>query len=853
MPRNNARADPRFKKAVEFSLKHPTLTVPDAMKLADFSRRDQACRAKRMMVYRELDKAKSKQGKGNAFVTLPPQSVTISRSCGERGTLSSVTMSQSNTSPPAAVAIKKPRATVKAAQLRQAKAAQKKKEHNAAFKRATIMYDCERKKGDGGMSARAVVELIRFDTHVQLCARTIQKKVKEGEIGVSPLRRGPKGNIPDRHYNNLCMAFKSFVTINQLNGNVRVLSQKRLWPLVKKVIYGEADFDGRELVRRVLRDTGIELSVIKSYNAEDRRIRWTNEDNINMWFENWENDLVELGFAWRDETTRKVHIPDEMLRLIVNFDETCLSLCGATTNRGGRPEALIYDPRFPMVGKATSKSSLTTTMITGSTAAGEALPPHIQFATKAKTPDAMRLDFDVVEHVPQVLGRFGCEEERAWPVAFGQNEKGGMNDEEFEKYLMNSIVPLFPHAKDKKGHRVMLKVDSGPGRLSLKLLAKLRLQGFILYPCVPNTTHVTQETDQCYGPFKTQFLSNLDLIVDARLLLKKSLSLQPKFVGLPLFGGVDHETELQVELGAFQKGFTRSKCLAAWKKVGAATAEGVTRACLNNKQVMMSLGGNEDENSRTRWSIQNANDLAIHALTQGGYDAQWLKATLEEKREEERQITQPNTVERRQALVNVRTHGGRFHVTGGMHVTSDDFFISHEIGTNRSVREAEEKDKKRRLQLQTTEEKALAIIAQGKSVDMLTVTELDTLLAWHQAAKIKGAKRVDKLEQWKKILSDEQQPPEYERWTEEDDERLLALQRTNIDIKDTQYGRELALKERELEAAAEKMSREKRDALRRKFDEMDAEDALNTLASVASERAQVTTSADGEIGAVYSI
>jgi len=42
---------------------------------------------------------------------------------------------------------------------------------------------------------------------------------------------------------------------------------------VKKVIYGEQDFDGRKLVRRVLRDTGLELSKIKSQNAEDRRIR----------------------------------------------------------------------------------------------------------------------------------------------------------------------------------------------------------------------------------------------------------------------------------------------------------------------------------------------------------------------------------------------------------------------------------------------------------------------------------------------------------------------------------------------------------------------------------------------------
>ena len=73
----------------------------------------------------------------------------------------------------------------------------------------------------------------------------------------------------------------------------------------------------------------------------------------------------------------------------------------------------------------------------------------------------------------------------------------------------------------------------------MNLLVKLRLLGFVLYPGVPNTTHVTQEMDQNYGPFKTQFLSNLDLIVDARLMLKKSLSLQQKFVGLPLFGGVD--------------------------------------------------------------------------------------------------------------------------------------------------------------------------------------------------------------------------------------------------------------------------------------------------------------------------
>ena len=190
------------------------------------------------------------------------------------------------------------------------------------------------------------------------------------------------------------------------------LSQKRLAPLVKKVIYGKQhDAGGRALARSVLHNTATDLRRIKSCNAEDSHICWTNHKNITMWFDNWEHDLVELRFAFRDETTGKVHIPEQMLRLIGNFDKTNLSLCGATTNPGGQLEALIYDPRFPMVGKATSKSSLSSAMITGSTAASKPFPPHIQFMTKAKSTEMMRLDFDVVEHLPQVLGQFGCEEE----------------------------------------------------------------------------------------------------------------------------------------------------------------------------------------------------------------------------------------------------------------------------------------------------------------------------------------------------------------------------------------------------------------------------------------------------------
>ena len=184
-----------------------------------------------------------------------------------------------------------------------------------------------------------------------------------------------------------------------------------------------------------------------------------------------------------------------------------------------------------------------------------------------------------MEFVPHLLGKFGCDEVHACPVSFRHNKKRGMDEKEFAKYLLNFIVPLFPNAKDKPGHRVLLKVDSGPGRMNLKLLTKLRLLGFVLYPCVPNTTHVMHKLDQNNSPFKTQFLCNLDLIVDARLEANKSLSSQPKFVGLPLFGGIVPESECNIKVSAFQKTFSRIKMSHSICK-GWRRDEGGSHTCL---------------------------------------------------------------------------------------------------------------------------------------------------------------------------------------------------------------------------------------------------------------------------------
>jgi hypothetical protein len=55
---------------------------------------------------------------------------------------------------------------------------------------------------------------------------------------------------------------------------------------------------------------------------------------------------------------------------------------------------------LPQVEQATYKSSLTTTMITGSNASGDPIPPHLQFQSTAKAKEAIKLQYNVTDHIP---------------------------------------------------------------------------------------------------------------------------------------------------------------------------------------------------------------------------------------------------------------------------------------------------------------------------------------------------------------------------------------------------------------------------------------------------------------------
>jgi hypothetical protein len=177
----------------------------------------------------------------------------------------------------------------------------------------------------------------------------------------------------------------------------------------------------------------------------------------------------------------------------------------------------FHDRHFPLTQRPAAKSSLSCTGIFGSNAAEESVPIHSQLPMVASTKDREKLRFDFLRHISSTRGRFGCEEERVWPCMIGLNEKGGMNDEEFDKYIDNSIVPHYPDLEDMLGKRVLPKVDSGPGRngSGRDMLNKARFRGVYLFPGLPNATSMQQEPDMNCGLFKSVVRSNLKNIATA--------------------------------------------------------------------------------------------------------------------------------------------------------------------------------------------------------------------------------------------------------------------------------------------------------------------------------------------------
>ena len=136
------------------------------------------------------------------------------------------------------------------------------------------------------------------------------------------------------------------------------LSQLTRWMRVQGIIVGQRSYqklqksfnigtnEATKLFNCIVRDTAIDINAEKLKCAEDCGICWTTFQNLDLWFHSWEVFVVEYDFATINMNGELI-FDKKVKNRIANLDETCLSLDGSNSNRGGQPTVAYYNVRFP--------------------------------------------------------------------------------------------------------------------------------------------------------------------------------------------------------------------------------------------------------------------------------------------------------------------------------------------------------------------------------------------------------------------------------------------------------------------------------------------------------------------------
>jgi hypothetical protein len=354
------------------------VNVPMAMILAGFPKKETTNETVRQMIHHRLEavlQAKQSTPPAAAVRIITSDSTDLSPLTGEDDDPPLTTMSTTTTTTTGPThpkpKRKQIRSTASAIQQRRVDHIAAKRHKSDVHKAAVRLFYSEKQKPDG-MSIRQVHEHITAKYKTCPSIATISHYAsKEELINASPVKMGPTGHILAMTYKFLCQAYKSLVPINQMNACAGDNSRAKLIPMFSRTL-NISTVQATGILNRVIRDTVTDIHADWLNCAEDCHIRWTTFQNLDLWFDSWEKCVVEYGFTTINPDG-SLYFPDEMKARIINMDKTCLSLDGSNSNRGGHPTVTYYDVRFSQLGKATSKSALSTMMI--SSQLGH--PPHL--------------------------------------------------------------------------------------------------------------------------------------------------------------------------------------------------------------------------------------------------------------------------------------------------------------------------------------------------------------------------------------------------------------------------------------------------------------------------------------------
>ena len=694
---------------------------------------------------------------------------------------------------------KKSRRSSKEVQRQNAVVAAGKSRNSTAMKVATRLIQRSINLPDKHPAKQSINEIVRKANeryNSNISAKTAARYVRQGIIGQSPLKRGPVGPFPKPIFAALKGAFVTYLKLEQAHSR-KQSNIKQMSKLVNATV-NKAGFEKTrdDLTRKLQRETADQFEVGKANVMEQRRVQWTTSYNLNVWFSTWKDTLIELGFA-REKEAGDVGVKGELvffdgqLKRIINFDETDGSIDDTTGQRGGRPPMTFHAPDLAGGATAVNKSGYSSTIICGSNAAGEPLPPHFQLKTMAQTNEKQRMSVEWFASTKNIIAQFGHQSERELSCTFGMNEKAGMNATELDKYIENSILPLYPDIEDTPLKRVIMKADSGPGRMNVDMLARLRLHGLYMVPEVPNTTGATQETDQNYGPFKSGFRSNIRLLSQARF--DQKLSLHVTDLPLLVFGGTCSKTGVQLP-DTFNSAFSVEANLACWKKCGAVP---LTRSPLLSNNVRHEVpmgaaaalveGTDEDPAVQQLRRLEEMNHFHCDYLSMNGFDGSQLRLNAP-RRQTYVAVTAPHSKERVKAIKDAKTAGQLFFATGGKHINTDEFFKAREMKKREeAIAKMEEAKKQRGLYCKEQKGAVLLLRKKGEltaeTEREFTLPEIKTLLKWKKVKPTSSKKR-DMVDAY--IAAPK--PKIQKIWSRFEEEELQKLKAEDIPLQETAIG-----------------------------------------------------------------
>jgi len=653
-----------------------------------------------------------------------------------------------------------------------------------AYMEAYGLYKSERVK-NLGLSSQKVADLMGNKYGVMVAPTTVRMMVQQGR----PILQSTsyQGKFSRDEYNVLKGAFVSMITLHQAG------PENEISPTVMKAaLFNLLSADptakqscGKNLFERLRKDCASVLNADKEYFVELARKQWMNNWNMNTWFDAFKDFVVSNGFATDDEERdvdgnliSEVTFSEEQKERIINLDETKISEDGSDGGIGGRP-SMIISSAGPRTGTAVNKSCNSSTLIGAVTARGSVLPPHIQFSSDAKDDENKQVRTGWILNLPRGFGKFGNETWRDdYAATIGCNEKGGMDSEEFLKYLESNVIPLYPDAEDVPGKRVLIKCDSGPGRLDVMTLVMLRLKGFYLFPTVPNATSVMQECDLLYGLFKSMVRANLQQLLNERIKAKRPARICRHDLGV-IVNGRKAKGGLSALPSPFMTAFSTEKVISSWNKVGACP---LNRNCLHDPKVQrVIIEGSESQvcmrestitsefivdieeqyaNSSDLKHVEGINHACVVYLNHHGFFADGLKRDAPVIA----QKLVPNTVktmsreDRVLAIAKSKEKvGDKFIKTGGMALNCDDAFYAVLLNDRRQMNEKNVQVYTSQLEALERQSSAQKIITSGKTVDKMGGKELTEMLKWKMTGKnySKFTSKKAKLEQWEKVKNTE--------------------------------------------------------------------------------------------------